>query len=115
MTRLSVVACVATLIIGAFFMFGCRIHHLGDDHGRAFHRAVDQQAQTEGSVEPTPMSAEDAKSVMRVHRTGEDKGGSTSGSMTTTNTTVPTSSTSSGSLGGGKWPGSSGNIQLEAK
>jgi len=115
MTRLSTVTYVATLIVGAVLLFGCRVHHLGDNHGKAYHNAVEQQAQTEGTVEPTPMSADEAKSVMRVHITGEDKGGNKGASMTSGSVNVPTSSNSSGSLGGGKWPGSSGNINLEAK
>ncbi len=115
MTRISVITFVSTVIIGMFFMVGCRVHHLGDSHGKAYHEALNEQAAGEGKVDPTPMSATDAKRVMRVHATGEDKGGDKAGSSTTTTIPSPMSSTSSGSLGGGKWPGSSGNINLEAK
>ena len=77
------------------------------------------QAEGDDSVEPPEFSAEDAKTAMQVHKTGK-----TETSTTTTSTTplfapmTMTSSSGDGSGGtgsSGMWPGSTGNITLEAK
>jgi|GEM_PF-3402542 len=114
MSRLSFISFVAALIVGAALIAGCRIQHLGSDYGKSYYKAVDNQAAGDTSAAPAPMTADDAKRVMRVHRTGEDKGDDrNSGGGATIS--VPTVSTSSGSLSGPKWQVAGGNIHLEAK
>lgn len=110
-TRITVVSFVATLAIGVFFLGGCRVHHLGAEHGRSYYRALDQQAASRGSA-PTPLSADDARQVLRVHTSGEDKSPATASSA---GIPVPTSGVSSSSLSAGKWQGASGSISLQAK
>lgn len=114
MSRLSFISFIAVLVFGATLLAGCRIHHLGADHGKAYYKAMEDQGAGDGSTEPAPMTADDAKRTMRVHRTGEDKDEGRSSGATAT-IPVPSVSTSSGSMGGGKWPGAGGNIHLEAK
>lgn len=115
MSRLSVITFVATVVVGMAFMASCRIHHLGSDHGKRYQRAIDAQAAGDSSVESTSLSADDANRIMRVHATGETKGSGKGSSTTTSSFPTPSSGTSSSSIGSGKWQGSSGNINLEAK
>jgi hypothetical protein len=107
----KILAALFALAVGASLL-GCRTPHLGDDTGKSYRKAM--AAQTDHAAEATgpALSADDARAVVTVHRSGAKPttGGSTpSGGMTTT------TSTSSSSSGGAAWPGATGPISLEAK
>ncbi|HTM20587.1 MAG TPA: hypothetical protein VL172_08775 [Kofleriaceae bacterium] len=108
----KILAALFALSVGAALL-GCRAPHLGDDTGRAYRRAINDQAEAGAKTQGSGLSADDARAVLSVHRQGgkpslPGAAGSTAGAVTTTTST--SSSSSSGS-----WPGATGPISLEAK
>lgn len=114
MTRLFAIAAALGLLI--VFSLGCRQAHLGPNAGDSYRAAFAKQIEAaEAEDDDAPeLSAEDAKQTLRVHQTGEDKAGpgavAPAPGMGGMGTPAPSTTSS-----GGKWPGASGNIQLEAK
>jgi hypothetical protein len=113
MIRLFALAALAGLL--TVFSLGCRTSHLGPNTGDSYRAAFNKQVEAaEGSDDEAPsLSADDAKHAMKVHATGEDKPSSPA-TLGAPSLSLP-SGMSSSTAGGGKWPGASGNIKLEAK
>ena len=108
------IGCAAIL----FALTSCRTTHLGQDTaGFTYKNAMRLQAEGDDSVEPPTLSADDAKLVLEVHKTGEAKGAQTTNVplVTPMAMTSTSSGTSGTSAGAGLWPGATGNIVLEAK
>jgi hypothetical protein len=106
----KILAALFALAVGASLL-GCRTPHLGDDTGKSYRKAMAAQADHGAEATGPALSADDARAVVTVHRSGvkPTTGGSTTSGMTTT------TSTSSSSSGGAAWPGATGPISLEAK
>jgi len=108
----------AALLLAA----GCRTTHLGQDTaGYTYKNAMRLQEQGDDAVEPPTLSADDAKAVMQVQRTGKAEGSNATTTSTPIITPLTMTSAPAGTsgapagAGAGMWPGATGNIVLEAK
>lgn len=92
----------------------CGGAHLSSDTGRAYHAAL--AAQRESAAKPIPpMTARDARRVMRAHNGGAGASGSPPTGGVPAAPSINLGGLSSGGASGGLWQGASGGIRLEAK
>lgn len=121
MTRSTTLLVTGFALATLFAIGGCRTTHLGQDTaGYAYKNAMRLQAQGDDAVEAPTLSADDAKQILQVHKTGEaDGNAATTASVPLVTPMTLTSSPSASSSGtgttSGAWPGATGNIVLEAK
>ena len=120
MTRPTPLLVTGFALATLFAIGGCRTAHLGQDTaGYAYKNAMRLQAQGDDAVEPPTLSADDAKQVLQVQKTGkaDSSNATTSVPLMTPMTLTSTPSAPAGGASGssGMWPGASGNIVLEAK
>ncbi len=120
MTRSTTLLVTGFALATLFAIGGCRTTHLGQDTaGYAYKNAMRLQAQGDDAVEAPTLSADDAKQILQVQKTGKADGSATTTSVPLvtpmTLTSTPSSTAGGNSGGSGMWPGATGNIVLEAK
>jgi hypothetical protein len=107
-----VIAVAALCLAVAGALVGCRTTHLGHNTGEAYRAALEAQRTADTPGGGPELSAEDARMVLQVHRTGEAKGAA-SGASGPGLGAVPGLLPGGGTAG--SWPGAEGGINPEDK
>ncbi len=114
-TQKSIAGALAALALAiAGNLMGCRTAHLGPDTGRAYRAAFQAQEEAGQNSQGPTLSAADADRVLEVRAHGA-KGSKPATAGGTSGLPTPSLGGGTATMGGGAWPGASGNITLDAK